>query len=125
MENRVANGKEYMMNNEDLEQLLKKYGSDLISASEKETLDKDFNKNYKDVLLRIRSKLIAAGLSGQIGVAPCLMDFCISDEIMLAYHRNYRIELSSPKSCKMFLGPFMSVSNFEIFTDRLLNQIRK
>lgn len=110
---------------QDLEKLFNTYGDDLVTTLEKKALDKELNENYKDILVRIRSKLNEAELPAQIGVAPLLMDFYVNEDVILAYHHNYIIELSSTSTGNMFYGPKMSPVNFEIFANRLIDLKKK
>jgi len=103
-----------------MEQLFLKYAADLLAAADEEALNKEWNESFKDILLRIRTKLEEAGLPSQIGVAPLLMDFCVSKDVELAYHRNYRVELYSRTTGERYYGPVMTPKNFVILAERLI-----
>ena len=110
-----------------LENLFFKYGSDLVTDAEEEYLDKELKDNYKDILIRIQSKLKETGLPPQIGIFPLLMDFYVNKDfdLNIGLHHSYNIDLDSTSMKERYLGPKMTPLNFEIFAYRLIELYKK
>lgn len=108
---------------EKVKKIILKYGGDLLTDLDKEYLRKELTDNYNDILIRIESKLKEAGLPAQIGIAPLLMDFNVSEDINLGYHHNFQVELILNSTGERYSesGFVMSPIDFEKFAYRLID----
>lgn len=105
---------------EELQEIFLTYAKGLVCPVDKETLKKDVEENYGQVLDRLSSKLKKSGLSSDIGICPSLLDLYVNkDRVCLAYHHNYNIDLTCGYST--YFGPILSLSNFEILATRMID----
>lgn len=108
---------------EKVKKIILKYGGDLFTDLDKEYLRKELKDNYNDILIRIQSKLKEAGLSTNIGIAPLLMDFDVSEDMNLGYHHKFQVELILESTGERYSESsfVMSPLDFEKFAYRLID----